>query len=362
MTLAGDTTPALVSMPAQPPGVPWPAQEWPERLDGDVSTIAAKAIDTVFDEPDRFGTTFAAVVIHHGAVVAERYGGHLEHWDQPDEPVTADTPLLSWSMAKSMLHAVVGMLIGEERLALDAPAPVTAWHGESDPRSQITLDHLLSMRDGLDFTEDYVDAKVSDVIEMLFGDGAGDVARFAADRVAVAAPGERFNYSSGTSNIVSGIVSGVVGRGRDYETFIHERLFRPLGMDSARATFDEAGTWVASSYVHATARDYARFGLLYLRDGVWDGRRLLPEGWVDHGRRPRSTDVEENRLYGSHWWVLGDAFGTFWANGYEGQNIMVCPALDLIAVRLGKTPADRTVALTAWRRGLLAAVAGATAR
>lgn len=360
MNLAGDTAPALVSLPDQPAGVPWPEPEWPEARGGDVGVIAAGAIDAMFAQPDRFGTTFGAVVIHRGQLVAERYGGRLEHLDRPDEPVTSTTPLLSWSMAKSMLHAVVGMLVGEGRLVLDAPAPVPAWHGQDDRRAQITLDHLLSMRDGLDFTEDYVDAQVSDVIEMLFGAGAGDVARFAADRGTVAPPGERFNYSSGTSNIVSGIVAEVVGRGDAYEAFLRDRLFAPLGMTSARATFDDAGTWIASSYVHATARDYARFGLLYLRDGVWNGRRLLPEGWVDHGRRTRSVDVEEDRLYGSHWWVLGDALGTFWANGYEGQNIMVCPALDLVAVRLGKTPADRTVELTGWRRTLLADVARAT--
>ena len=102
-------------------------------------------------------------------------------------------------------------------------------------------------------------------------------------------------------------------------------------MTSATATFDDAGTWVAASYAYATARDYARFGLWYLRDGVWDGRRLLPEGWVDHGRRPRSVDPDDGDYYGSHWWTRNDPQGTFWAAGHEGQYVDICPRLDLVA-------------------------------
>src|SRR5581483_9214785 len=128
-----------------------------------------------------------------------------------------------------------------------------------------------------------------------------------------AAPGTRFNYSSGTSNVISGIVAQQVGPGRPYREFLESRLFGPLGMRSATVTLDDAGTWVASSYVYATARDFARFGLLYLRDGTWDGTRLLPTGWVDHGRRPRSVDPSDGLVHGAHWWVVGDGHGTFWA-------------------------------------------------
>lgn len=254
-------------------------------------------------------------------------------------------------MAKSMLHALVGTLVGEGRLDVHARAPVPAWQQEGDPRAAITLEHLLTMRDGLDFAEEYVDAGTSDVIEMLFGSGTTDVAAFAAERPLVAPPVERFNYSSGTTNIISGIVARTVGPGEPYRRLLHERLFDPLGMSSARATFDDAGTWVASSYVHATARDLARFGLLYLRDGAWEGRRLLPAGWVDHGRRQRSTDAESGNGYGAQWWVVGDEHGSFWANGYEGQSILVSPALDLVVVRLGKTPAERYPDLEDWGEG-----------
>ena len=197
----------------------------------------------------------------------ERYGGLLPQWDKPGKPVVGETPLLSWSMAKSMLHAIVGMLVAEGRLVLDAPAPVPLWQSPGDPRGEITLQQLLDMRDGLDFVEEYEDPEASDVLQMLFGRGRADMATFAADRPLAGPPGTRFNYSSGTSNIISGIVARTVGPGDRYRRFLADRLFGPLGMTSATVTLDDAGAWVAASYVYATARDYARFGLLYLRDG-----------------------------------------------------------------------------------------------
>jgi CubicO group peptidase (beta-lactamase class C family) len=274
--------------------------------------------------------------------------------------VTAETTLLSWSMAKSMLHAVVGMLVADGQLALDAPAAVPEWADPGDPRHAITLRQLLAMRDGLDFAEDYVDGELSDTIEMLFGAGQADMAHFAADRPLAAPPGTRFNYSSGTSNIISGIVARAVGPGESYARFLHGRLFGPLGMTSADPEFDEAGTWVASSSLYATARDYARFGLLYLRDGVWDGVRLLPAGWVDYGRTWVSEDPDDASPYGAHWWgVAGDTLGTFRASGYEGQSITLCPALDLMVVRLGKTPHEREPNLIPWRAAMVRAFADA---
>ena len=164
-------------------------------------------LDELFGDDGRLGQTYAALVIYRGRVVGERYGGAIDHFDREPEPVSATTQLLSWSMAKSMLHAVVGMLVDDGRLELDAPADVPAWAAADDPRAAITLEQLLCMRDGLDFAEDYVDANRSDVIEMLFGSGTADVAGFAADRPSAAPPDTRFNYSSGTSNIVSGIVA-----------------------------------------------------------------------------------------------------------------------------------------------------------
>jgi CubicO group peptidase (beta-lactamase class C family) len=341
----------LVALPAQPADVPWPTRDWPTaEPPAEVAPALTALLDDVTADAERYGTTFAVAIVHRGRILAERYRGELEHWDRPDEPVVPSTRLLSWSMAKSMLHAVVGMLVADGRLTVDTPADVPEWSDAVDPRRAITLEHLLVMRDGLAFSEVYDATGQSDVVEMLFGDGQADMAHFAADRPLAHPPGTVFNYSSGTSNIISGIAARIVGPGEPYERFLRERLFDLIGMASAQPRFDEAGTFVGSSYVYATARDYLRFGLLYLRGGVWDGKQVLPEGWVDHGRRIRSYDADEDRWYGAHWWSVGDDLGTFWASGYEGQSLMLCPPLDLMVVRLGHSPEDHhNPELTAWR-------------
>ena len=347
----------LVALPSQPAGVDWPTEQWPA---GELPPTVdlTPLLDEVCDNDGPLAETFAVLVVHRGRIVAERYQGALEHFDRPPTPVTAETPLLSWSMAKSVLHAGVGLLVGAGRLDLDAPAPVPEWADPGDPRHAITLRQLLAMRDGLDFAEEYVDGNVSDTIEMLFGDGQSDMAHFAAERPLAAPPGTRFNYSSGTSNIISGIVARTVGPGESYARFVHSRLFGPLGMTSADPEFDEAGTWVASSTLRASARDYARFGLLYLRDGMWDGVRLLPSGWVDDARTWVSEDPDDASPYGAHWWgVAGDTLGTFRASGFEGQSITLCPSLDLMVVRLGKTPHEREPNLIPWRIAMVQAFA-----
>ena len=355
-TIAADDT-GLVPLRPQPAEVPWPTAAWPHGAPPPGVELDA-LMDQVCDDDGPLATTYAVVVVHGGKIVGERYQGQLPHFDRPPDPVTRETPLLSWSMAKSMLHAVVGLLVGDGLIDMDAPAKVPEWTDPDDPRRAITLGHMLAMRDGLAFVEDYLDERVSDVIEMLFGAGRDDMAHFAADRPLAAVPGTRFNYSSGTSNIISAMVARLVGHGEPYVRFLRERLFGPLGMHSAQPELDTAGTWVASSYVRATARDFARFGLLYLRDGVWDGVRLLPPGWVDYGRTMQSVDPEDGP-YGAHWWgVAGDTLGTFRASGYEGQSITLCPARDLIVVRLGKTPAERYPDLTRWRGAMVEAFSG----
>ncbi len=354
MTDAVPFAASLSPLPSHEGPVPWPVPEWPtgglpDRVDLDA--LMAEA----FDPAGPLHQTYAVVVVHRGRLVFERYGGLLPQWDKPGKPVVGETPLLSWSMAKSMLHAIVGMLVAEGRLVLDAPAPVPLWQSPGDPRGEITLQQLLDMRDGLDFAEEYEDPEASDVLQMLFGRGRADMATFAADRPLAGPPGTRFNYSSGTSNIISGIVARTVGPGDRYRRFLADRLFDPLGMTSATVTLDDAGAWVAASYVYATARDYARFGLLYLRDGVWAGRRLLPAGWVDEGRRPRSVDPDGGDFYGSHWWTREDALGTFWAAGHEGQYIDICPALDLVLVRMGRTDEEHSDDVKRWRTRVIGA-------
>jgi CubicO group peptidase (beta-lactamase class C family) len=336
--------------------VPWPTEFWPEgELPGGVDLTAL--LDEVFDGGGALAVTFAVLVVHGGRIVAERYHGALESFDRDPTPVTVETPLLSWSIAKSVLHAVVGILVGDGRLDLDAPVDVPEWADDADPRHTLTLRDLLAMRDGLDWAEDYTDDRASDVLEMLFGEGQADMAHFAADRALAATPGTRFHYSSGTSNIISGIVARAVGRDEDYARFLHGRLFARIGMTSADPEFDEAGTWVASTFLRATARDYARFGLLYLRDGVWDGTRILPPGWVDNARTMVSDDPDDGP-YGAHWWgVAGDTLGTFRASGYGGQSITICPPLDLVVVRLGNTPYEHREALVPWRGAMVQAFA-----
>ena len=338
---------SLTPLPVQPDGVPWPTREWPT---GPVpaGVDLAPLLDRVCDDTGPLATTYAVVVVHRGRLVAERYQGALPSFTHPPTPVVADTPLLSWSMAKSMLHATVGLLVKDGRLDLDAPADVPEWSAADDPRHAITLRHLLAMRDGLDFVEDYVDDRASDVIAMLFGDGQGDVAHFAADRPLAAAPGTRFNYSSGTSNIISSVVARAVGPGAPYELFLRQRLFGAIGMTSATPKFDAAGTFIGSSYCFCTARDFARFGLLYLRDGVWEERRILPPGWVDYARTETWAQPNEDGPYGAHWWLGMGGPGSFSANGYDGQYTIVVPDLDMVVVRNGATPLDRKPASKAW--------------
>lgn len=342
-------------MPAdgETPGATWPGETWPA---GPAPAAVGPLLDEAFDGTGPLAETQAVAIVHRGVLVADRYAGTLPHFDRPPEPIGPDTPLLSWSMAKSVLHAAVGVLVGDGSLDAGAPAGLAAWSRPGDPRAAITVTDLLRMRDGLAFAEDYVDDTRSDVIEMLFGAGAGDVAGYAAGRPLEVPPGSRFQYSSGTSNLLSAVVAGVVGHGERYAAFLRDRLLHPLGMVSARPGMDAAGTWVASSFVHATARDYARFGYLYLRDGVWRGRRILPAGWVARGAAPTGTDAD-GKTFGEHWWVTGDRYGTFWASGYEGQAIVVVPALDLVLVRLGKTPAERGEHLADWRARVIEAFA-----
>ncbi len=300
----------------------------------------ARVCGALFTPDAPHGRSLALVVMQSGRVVFEHYGSQPDTAFGPGGPVTADTTLVSWSMAKSITHAAVGILVGEGRLQLDAPAPVPAWRGTA--KEAITLQHLLNMRDGLEWSEDYVDASTSHCIEMLFGAGAADMAAYAAARPLAHAPGAVWNYSSGTTNIVARIVGDAVGGGREgMKAFLRDRLFGPAGMTSAVPTFDDAGTFIGSSYVYATARDFARFGELYRNDGVADdGTRVLPAGWSDHGRTFSAHDPEGEFAYGAHWWLWPDLPGSFAAHGYEGQYTLVVPDRELVVTHLGKVSAE----------------------
>lgn len=319
----------------------------------EVPTEVVDIADRLFAETEH-RRSLALVVQHRGSVVYERYGVQPDTAFGPGSPVGPDTTLISWSMAKSITHALVGIAAADGLLDVDAPAPVAQWRGT--PKERITLLQLLEMRSGLAFVEDYVDDSVSNCIEMLFGPGQHDMAAYAAALPLVHEPGAVWNYSSGTTNIVARVLGDAVGGGREgLEAFARERLFGPTGMASAIPKFDTAGTFVGSSFVYATARDFARFGQLYLDDGLVDGRRVLPAGWRDHARTPAAFDEEEGFGYGRHWWLWPAFPGSLACHGYEGQFTIVVPDRDLVVVHLGKTPYDQRLPLRAGLRDLVAA-------
>jgi len=279
------------------------------------------------------GSTHALVVKHKGSVIYEWYG--------PDRD--AASSLISWSIAKSITHALVGIAIGDGVLSLDSTHLRAEWM--NDIRSRISLDHLLQMTSGLEWIEDYIDDKVSDVITMLFGDSAfvGDHAGFAAAKKCVHEPGTHWLYSSGTTNIVAEILGRALGATRGDSTvisrFITQRLFGPIGMSSATFKCDEAGTFVGSSYVYATAQDFVRFGELYLHDGIVDGQQLLPPGWVDAARQFTAYDPDMAMSYGRHWWMWPTDTDSLIAHGYLGQILWISPHRDLVVAHLGNTDA-----------------------
>ncbi len=351
----------LFPLPAQPDGVAWPTEEWEtataSEVEGDSDRLDALLDELVSGEAHLvLGLTHAAAVVARGRLVAERYGKQTVRnlrslgEDPPLDDVGPDDELLSWSMAKSLTHLAVGVAVGDGRLAVDEPVPEPQWAGADDPRRSITWDDLLAMRPGLQWFEEYYDlaGETPDVITMLFGDQAADMAAYAASFPLVHEPGtvEAYNYSSGTTNIVAANLQRALGLDRDgAEQFLRRRIFEPIGMTSARVDFDQAGTFVGSSYAYAALRDWCRFGLLAMRDGQWDGRRIVPDGWIAHGRTARSW--EDETLHGAHWWAWDADEMPFGAHGFEGQRIIAFPARDVIVVRLGKTADESSTQLDA---------------
>ena len=320
----------------------------------DSSPVAKARLDTaiapLFEDP-AMAETRALLVMYQGKIIAERYG------DGYDE----DTRFISWSMAKSFTGALIGFLVADGRLVLDDPAPVPAWQRPGDPRGDITLRQLLQMSSGLDHTETAEEGGKTvfeaDTNRMLFLDGAQDVAAYAEARPMEARPGEKFEYSTATSIILSDIITRTLTRSTDPQVrrdvtmrFIRGRLLEPLGMDGTYPEFGPKGTFLGGSFIHATARDYAKFGEFLRNKGARKGAQHLPVSWV----RFMTTSSENDPAYGGHIWlnkrrpegrnqVLFPDNGPdtiFAALGHLGQQIVVSPDQQLTVVRLGKTQDD----------------------
>ncbi len=301
-TLSIDRTEAELSAQARgvasKPSSSGPDALWPdgEQVDpnatpqGVDATMLEAGVQAAFAEPDRAHPrrTRALVIVHAGRIVAERYAPGFD----------AEMPLIGWSMTKMAINALVGILVQDRKLRLSDTALLPEWRHDGDLRRDITLDQLLRMTSGLSFNEDYADQS-SDIIQMLFVQS--DEARFAASKPLVSSPGTRWSYSGGTSNIIALVMRQQFDEEKDYLSLPHERLFKPLGMRSAVLEPDSAGTFIGASFMYASARDWARLGLLFLRDGVWHGRRLLPEGWVAYTLTP--TQRSPNAEYGAHVWL-----------------------------------------------------------
>ena len=292
------------------------------------------------------GETHAVLVEHGGERLCTFYAADAS------VPCGTDTTHRSWSVAKSVTHALVGLVVADGLLDVDEPVAVPEWR--NDARADITLRHLLTMRSGLAWNEEYADSGDSDVVTMLWGAGRDDVAAYAINRPLAAPPGSTWSYASGTTNIICRILGDVVGgdgpngRRAAMESFMAERLFGPLGMQRPIPRFDAAGTFVGSSFMFATATDYLRFGQLYANDGCVGDTRVLESSWVEAARTVTSPGDDPDLDYGTHWWVFNRLAGSVAACGYEGQFVLVLPAEDLVVVRLGKTPVDDDPAVRAW--------------
>jgi len=347
-----------VPTPAGQDKTPFPTQGWAEYAPDDplrvtMTRILARAFEGA--RPASLMRTRAVVVISHGRLLAERYS----------EGIAADTRLQSWSVAKSLLHTALGVAIAEGRLDPDAPAPVPEWQGRDDPRKAITLRHLAQMTDGLSFREDYGDTN-AEVMQMLFGAGRGDVGGAAAQAARGHEPGAAWSYSSGSANILSRVLRDALGGGGAYAAFVRQKVFKPLGMTSAVAEFDASGTWIGSSYVHATARDYAKFGLLYLNRGLWEMRQLVPRDWA-LGASQGSAAAKGR--YGTLFWLNGRDPATgklalsdklpedlYFARGFGGQLVAIVPSHDAVIVMLNATYSDESQPIVDLMAEILAAL------
>ncbi len=278
-----------------------------------------RAIDKSFEGGKR---TSAVVVVKDGQIIGEKYGEGLDE----------NSLLLGWSMTKSITNAIAGIMVQKGMIDIEKPVDIPEWQG--DERAKITWNNLLQMGSGLKWNENYF--WISDVTKMLAM--RGDMYQHAIQSKAKQAPTEKFLYSSGTTNIVAGLQRRQFADIQDYWAFPYRELFHKIGMNSAMMETDASGTFVGSSYSYATARDWAKFGMLYLNDGMWAGERVLPEGWAAYTATPAPSAEGD---YGSFFWLNAggqypdaprEAYG---AQGFQGQYVYIIPSKKLVVVRLG---------------------------
>ena len=305
----------------------------------------ARRIDALFTGTAQ-DETRAVIVLHDGTKVAERYApGYHEN-----------TRFISWSMAKTITATMIGMLIADGRLQLDQPAPVPAWQRPGDPRGEITLRQLLQMRSGLRHTEAGDPIYESGEVRMLFLDGRDDMAAYAEAQPLEAEPGRHWEYSSNTTVILADIAARAlttstdpVLRRRAVADYLRSRLFEPAVMTSALPEFDRSGTLIGGSLIHATARDWAKFGEFLRNGGAVKGAQLVPRAWIQF----MTTPNPRNPGYGAQTWLnrpqadsgkpefSGAPASVFAAQGHLGQYVVVAPRQKLTVVRLGRTDEDK---------------------
>ena len=302
------------------------------------------ALDRAFDEtpPGPVRQTDAVVVVHRDRVIAERYAAG----------VGVETPLAGWSATKSVTNALLGILVRQGRLDMQAPAAIAAWSDPRDPRHAITPDQLLRMTSGLDAGQSLNAGSPFDpAARMLFVEH--DMAAFAARAPLAHAPGTHFTYTDPSTLLLSRLVRDLTGGdAAGTYAFAHRELFDKLGMRHVTFEFDGAGTPIGGSHLWAPARDWARLGLLYLHDGVVGGERILPAGWVDYSAR--QTVGAEYVGYGAGFWTnRGSGYGAgyrvaagmpanaFMARGSHGQYVVIVPSHELVIVRLGPAFTER---------------------
>jgi CubicO group peptidase (beta-lactamase class C family) len=306
--------------------IAWPLGNIVPDTDTGIDRVKLEEISNKLIKDNAYkGNAFAFIVLHKGIPVVEAYKSQFNR----------QTRFLSWSMAKSFTNALVGVLVGEGKMDINKPADIDEWNG--DDRSKITLNDLMQMQSGLKWNEDY--GSRSDVNIMLFC--KGNMSSFAADHTLEHPAGTYWYYSSGTANIVSYLIRKQFPDDSSYYSFANREFFNKTGMPDAVFEVDASGTRIGSSYLYATALDYARFGLLYENDGVFNGERILPEGWVKYTTTAASGSKNG---YGAFFWLnKAKKFPSapedmYMCEGHDGQQIFILPTQKLVVVVLGYSP------------------------